>query len=158
MGPRAGATLLTMTEVPAARIAIETDAAGEVRAAVESGLYSYNSQFAGPMENRLLTIGARDADRTIVGGLVANLQPGWKWMTVHRLWIDEAYRGAGIGRHLIQAAEEEARKSGCLHVAVDTMEFQARGFYEKLGYSVYAVQEDYPAGHRKFLLRKTLAV
>jgi ribosomal protein S18 acetylase RimI-like enzyme len=78
-------------------------------------------------------------------------------MTVLRLWINEAYRGNGIGRRLLEAAEEQARKSGCLHVAVDTTEFQARGFYEKQGYSVYAVQEDYPAGHRKFLLRKTFA-
>jgi ribosomal protein S18 acetylase RimI-like enzyme len=109
------------------------------------------------MENSILTIGARTTENTIIGGLIANLQPGWKWMTIHRLWIDEAYRCAGIGRRLLEAAEEEARKSGCLHVAVDTMEFQARGFYEKLGYSVYAVQEDYPAGHRKFLLRKTFA-
>jgi ribosomal protein S18 acetylase RimI-like enzyme len=146
-----------MTERPAVRISIETDAAAETRKTVESGLYAYNDQFAGPMENSILTIGARNTENTIIGGLIANLQPGWKWMTIHRLWIDEAYRRAGIGRRLLEAAEEEARKSGCLHVAVDTMEFQARGFYEKLGYSVYAVQEDYPAGHRKFLLRKTFA-
>ena len=145
-----------MTERRAVLVSIETDAADEARKTVESGLYAYNNQFAGPMENRLLTIGARDEQNTIVGGLIANLQPGWKWMTVHRLWIDEAFRGAGIGRRLLQAAEEEARKSGCLYVAVDTMEFQARGFYEKQGYSVYGVQEDYPAGHRKFLLRKTV--
>jgi GNAT superfamily N-acetyltransferase len=146
-----------MTEPAPVRISIETDAAAETRKTVESGLYSYNDRFAGPMENSILTIGARDAENTIIGGLIANLQPGWKWMTVHRLWIDEAYRRAGIGRRLLEAAEEEARKSGCLHVAVDTMEFQARGFYEKLGYRVYAVQEDYPVGHRKFLLRKTFA-
>jgi GNAT superfamily N-acetyltransferase len=146
-----------MTEPALVRISIETDAAAETRKTVESGLYAYNDQFAGPMENSILTIGARDAENTIIGGLIANLQPGWKWMTVHRLWIDQAHRRAGIGRRLLQAAEEEARKSGCLHVAVDTMEFQARGFYEKLGYRVYAVQEDYPVGHRKFLLRKTFA-
>ena len=62
---------------------------------------------------------------------------------------------AGIGRLLLEAAEKEAQKLGCLHVGVETFEFQAREFYEKQGYSVYAVQEDYPVGHRKFLLRKT---
>jgi GNAT superfamily N-acetyltransferase len=107
------------------------------------------------MHNSVLTIGARDADKKIIGGLVANLQPGWKWMHVHRLWVTESHRRAGIGRLLLEAAEKEAQTAGCLHVAVDTFEFQAREFYEKQGYSVYAVQEDYPAGHRKFLLRKT---
>jgi GNAT superfamily N-acetyltransferase len=144
-----------MTERPAVFVSIEPDTAGELREAVNSGLYAYNDQFAGPMHNSMLTIGARDVDNRIIGGLVANLQPGWKWMTVQRLWVEESYRGAGIGRRLLEAAEKEAQKNGCLHVAVDTMEFQARGFYEKHGYRVYAVQEDYPAGHRKFLLRKT---
>ena len=146
-----------MTERSAVLISIETDTADELRKAVESGLYAYNDQFAGPMHNSMLMIGARDVDKKIIGGLVANLQPGWKWMTVQRLWIEESHRRVGIGRLLLEAAEKEAQKHGCLHVAVDTMEFQARGFYEKQGYSVYAVQEDYPAGHRKFLLRKTFS-
>ena len=146
-----------MTEYAAVRISIETDTADELRHAVNSGLYAYNDQFAGPMENSVLAIGARDADDRIIGGLVATLQPGWKWMTVQRLWIEESHRRAGLGRRLLEAAEKEAQRLGCLHVAVDTLEFQARGFYEKHGYRVYAVQEDYPAGHRKFLLRKTFA-
>ena len=76
-------------------------------------------------------------------------------MRIDFLWVDESHRRIGAGRRLIEIAETEAQKQGCLHVAVDTFEFQARGFYEKLGYSVYAVQEDYPVGHGKFLLRKT---
>lgn len=144
-----------MTERSAVLISIETDTADELRQAVSSGLYSYNDQFAGPMHNSDLTIGARDVEKKIIGGLVANLQPGWKWMHVHRLWIVESHRRAGIGRLLLEAAEKEAQTRGCLHVAVDTFEFQARGFYEKQGYRVYAVLEDYPVGHRKFMLRKT---
>jgi len=144
-----------MGERSAVRISIETDSADEVRKTVNSGLYAYNDRFAGPMGNNVLTIAARDVDKKIIGGLVAGLQPGWKWMHVHRLWVDESHRRAGIGRLLLEAAEKEAQKQGCLHAAVDTFEFQARGFYEKHGYRVYAVQEDYPVGHRKFLLRKT---
>ena len=144
-----------MTDRPAVHISIDTDTADELRHAVNSGLYAYNDQFAGPMGNRALTIGARDVDKKIIGGLLAGLQPGWKWMHVDRLWVDESHRRAGIGRLLLEAAEKEAQKLGCLHVGVETFEFQAREFYEKQGYSVYAVQEDYPVGHRKFLLRKT---
>jgi GNAT superfamily N-acetyltransferase len=144
-----------MTKLSAVRISIETDTADELRTAVQSGLSAYNVQFAGPMDNTVLTIGARDADKKIIGGLVADLQPGWKWMYVRRLWVDESHRRAGIGRRLLEAAEREAHERGCLHVAVDTFEFQARGFYEKQGYRIYAVLEDYPVGHRKFMLRKT---
>ena len=144
-----------MAEHSAVLISIETDTADELRKAVQSGLYAYNEQFAGPMDYSLLAIGARDVDKKIIGGLLADLQPGWKWMHLHRLWVEESHRRAGIGRLLVETAENEGRKRGCLHVAVDTFEFQARGFYEKQGYSVYAVMEDYPVGHRKFLLRKT---
>lgn len=38
----------------------------------------------------------------------------------------ESYRRGGIGRRLFETAEKEAQKVGCLHVAVDTMEFQAK--------------------------------
>jgi GNAT superfamily N-acetyltransferase len=146
-----------MNERPAALISIEPDTTDELRHAVLAGLYGYNDLFAGPMENSMLTIGARDGEKNIIGGLIVNLQPGWKWMHLQRLWVEESHRRGGIGRLLVETAENEGRKQGCLHVSVDTFEFQARGFYEKLGYRVYAVMEDYPVGHRKFMLRKTLS-
>jgi GNAT superfamily N-acetyltransferase len=145
-----------MVERPVVSIQIETDTAHDLQHAVNSGLYAYNDQFAGPMGNSMLMIGARDADHKIIGGLVANLQTGWKWIHIQRLWVNEAHRCTGIGRRLLEAAEREAQNLGIVYSAVDTMAFQARGFYEKQGYSVYGVMEDYPYGHRKFLLRKTL--
>src|SRR5687767_6504391 len=105
-----------MTEHAAVRVSIETDSADEIGRAVNSGLYAYNDQFAGPMENSMLAIGARDPDNKIIGGLVANLQPGWKWMTVLRLWMEESHRRAGIGRRLIEIAEArsaEIRMPAC---------------------------------------------
>jgi GNAT superfamily N-acetyltransferase len=145
-----------MTERSSVLISIESGTADQLRKAILSGLYSYNEQFAGPMDNSVLMVGARDAEKNIIGGLIANLQSGWKWIHLERLWVAESYRRTGIGRLLVETAEQEGRKQGCLHVAVDTFEFQAREFYEKQGYHVYAVLEDYPAGHRKFMLRKTL--
>ena len=142
-----------MTERPAVVIAMETDDTGELRKAILSGLFSYNDQIAGPMHNSVLIISARDHDHTFVGGLIVNFQPGWKWMHLQWIWIAESHRRAGIGRRLVEVAEREGEKRGCLHAAVDT--FQAREFYEKLGYSVYGVMEDYPAGHRRFHMRKT---
>src|SRR5215213_2708567 len=103
-----------MTKHSAVLISIETDTADELRKAVESGLYAYNDRFAGPMRNSMLMIGARDVEKKIIGGIVANLQPGWKWMTVQRLWVDESYPHEGIGRLLLDAAETEAQKQGCL--------------------------------------------
>ena len=142
-----------MTEPPTVVISIEPDSARELRDTILSGLFSYNDQIAGPMHNSTVIIAARSDDQQIVGGLIVNFQPGWKWMHLQWMWIAESHRRAGIGRRLVATAEKEGQKRGCLHVAVDT--FQAREFYEKLGYRVYGVMEDYPAGHRKFHMRKT---
>ncbi len=53
-------------------------------------------------------------------------------------------------------AEQEARDRGYAGVFLDTFTFQARPFYERLGYSVFATIEDYPPGHSRFMLSKRL--
>ena len=65
-------------------------------------------------------------------------------------------RGAGLGRQLLQRAEAIARERGCHGLWLDTFSFQARGFYEKLGFSLFGEIEDYPPGHSRFFLRKRL--
>jgi hypothetical protein len=42
-------------------------------------------------------------------------------------------------------------------VQLSTFSFQARPFYEKLGYEVFATLEDCPVGHCEYFLRKQLA-
>lgn len=55
-------------------------------------------------------------------------------------------------------AEDEGRLRGCIGVYLDTFDFQARPFYEKLGFTVFGTLEDYPPGHRRFFLKKRLAL
>jgi len=55
---------------------------------------------------------------------------------------------------LLQAAERYAIERGCLAATLETHSSEARPFYEKLGYQVFAALEDYPPGHTKFYLRK----
>lgn len=39
---------------------------------------------------------------------------------------------------------------------LDTLDFQALPFYEREGYSIFGILEDYPPGHRQYYLRKSL--
>jgi ribosomal protein S18 acetylase RimI-like enzyme len=71
--------------------------------------------------------------------------------------VPEAQRGAGIGRELMRRAEAEAVERGCLGAWLDTFSFQAPGFYERLGYSIFGRIDDYPPGHSRFFMRKSLA-
>jgi ribosomal protein S18 acetylase RimI-like enzyme len=65
-------------------------------------------------------------------------------------------RGAGAGRRLMMEAEAEALRRGCCAAELDTFSFQARGFYERLGYSVFGALEDYAPGQSRFYMRKRL--
>jgi len=85
----------------------------------------------------------------------------WGWTSFSFLHIDllylpESLRGAGLGRRVMELAEAEAIQRGCSGAWLDTFSFQARGFYERLGYAVFGSIEDYPPGHSRFFLKKTL--
>jgi ribosomal protein S18 acetylase RimI-like enzyme len=90
----------------------------------------------------------------ILGGLLANL---WgDWLHVSHLWVSVAVRGAGHGRSLMREAEAYARGKGAIGITLETFSFQARPFYERLGFEVWSTIEGYPPGHTNFLLKKAL--
>lgn len=66
-------------------------------------------------------------------------------------------RGQGPGRRLLQAAEREAQARGCSRAKLTTYSFQARRFYEKEGYRVVGVLQDYPPGGAYYWMRKDIA-
>jgi GNAT superfamily N-acetyltransferase len=99
-----------------------------------------------------LEIFLRDSSGAIVGGLIAETY--WGWLCIYKLWLDARVRGGGYGTKLVQMAEDEARRRGCRFSRLETFGFQARGFYEKLGYRVVGCYEDYPPGSVEYHLRK----
>ncbi len=90
----------------------------------------------------------------IVGGLVGIMFGGWLYVSL--LWIEKSIRCSGYGTRLMRIAEKEAAKAGCKHVHLDTYSFEARPFYERLGYELFATLDDYPPGHCKYFLKKQL--
>lgn len=101
-----------------------------------------------------LTIVVRDSESRILGGLRG--VTAWRWLYLSHLWVEEFARHQRLGTRLILAAEDEARKRGCRYSHLETFSFQALDFYLKLGYQQYAALEDYPPGHTRLYLRKTL--
>src|SRR5215470_18467327 len=90
----------------------------------------------------------------IVGGLYGSTL--FSYLRVDLLFVPESVRGNGIGRKLMTEAETEAIRRGCHAAVLDTFSFQARGFYERLGYSVFGTLDDCPPGHSRFYLTKRL--
>jgi GNAT superfamily N-acetyltransferase len=136
-------------------IQVEPDATQQETMTVMEIVRSFNRQFFAPTQWRSVKILARDEAGTIVGGALGEIGCGWLYITV--LGVQEEWRGQGLGTLLLQAAEQEAQKRSTIGVYLETIEFQAREFYERNGYKVYAVQENYPIGFKRFYMQKLFA-
>lgn len=125
-------------------------------AAIRDGLVGFNEAAIGLRgRDRLeLAVLLRDESRATVGGAIGQSYHGWA--RVELLWLPAALRGQGWGRRLMQAVEAEALSRRCLGVRLETANFQARGFYEKLGYEAFGHLADFPPGHTVFWLAKRL--
>jgi GNAT superfamily N-acetyltransferase len=134
-------------------VQIHSEVSEADEAAIVSGLRAFNEAWIGPSNEQPVQLVARD-DLGVVGGLLGHTK--WKWLYVAKLWVDERGRGKGIGTQLLTAAEELARTRGCTDASLDTFEYQARPFYEKLGYELFGTLDGYPPGFRQFYLRKRL--
>jgi hypothetical protein len=58
---------------------------------------------------------------------------------------------------LLSRAEQYALERSCSNAWLFTFSFQARPFYERLGYQLFGTLEDYPKGHSLFFMTKRLA-
>jgi hypothetical protein len=56
----------------------------------------------------------------------------------------------------MREAEVVALKRTCVIVWLDTYIFQARGFYEKLGYEIFGTPDDFPKGESRDFFREVL--
>ena len=88
----------------------------------------------------------------VTGGIVGMIN--FDWLIVQYLFVPESQRGQGMGTRLMAEAEDFARQRGCVGVWLDTFAFQARPFYEKLGFTVFGTIEDHPRGSSRFFLSK----
>ena len=122
--------------------------------AIGGGLTDFNTQQAGDDDGKNLCFVLQSPAGEIVGGVIGATY--WNWLYVNLMWIREDLRGHGYGQHLLTAAEDEAKKRGVAYAYLDTFSFQAPGFYQKLGYQEFGRLEDFPPGHTRYFLKKTL--
>lgn len=124
-------------------------------AVVRDGLLAFNVEHIG-LEPKIssLNLFLRDATGQVIGGLLGGSR--WGWLYIDKLWIQDKYRKRGAGSRLLRAAEAEAIASGCTDVVLGTFSFQARGFYERHGYELYATLEGFPPGHQQLSFHKKL--
>jgi GNAT superfamily N-acetyltransferase len=123
-------------------------------AALNALLNDYNASKGAPWQHNPLWLFARDAAGKVQGGIRGSTY--WSWCSIDVLAVAEPYRGKGLGARLLGKAEEIARARGCIGIRLDTMSFQAPGFYLRQGYTECGRIEDYPPGHTRIWFMKRL--
>jgi GNAT superfamily N-acetyltransferase len=107
-------------------------------------LVSFNETKADKENWQHFAIFIRDEQGEMMGGLYGYTH--WDWLFISHLWLSESLRGQGYGKELVLRAEQIAVIRGCRQAHVDTFDFQALGFYQKLGYQVFGFLDGFPKG------------
>jgi len=126
-----------------------------IRQAILAPLVAYNDSQTVSSQGRPLVIQVKDSSDQIIGGLWG--YTGYGWLFTQLLVVPASLRGQGIGTQLMQLAEREAITRACHSAWLDTFEFQARGFYERMGYTCFGELPNYPTGFSRFFMKKALA-
>lgn len=135
-------------------IAMDPYPAREIEDTVAGGIEAHANAAIGAVERAPLNFFLRADGGEIVGGVLGDL---WgDWMYARCVWVERGLRGRGHAARLMTAAERGAVAWGCKQGFLSTFSFQARPFYEKLGYCVFGELADYPHGHSLYHMAKAL--
>ena len=136
-------------------LTVGADADGVLRSRIQDLLRSFNDVRGVPLPDATpLTVTATAPDGSFLGGCVGATY--WSWLVVDVLAVEERVRGRGIGRQLVDVAEQEARRRGCTRAHTTAYEFQGLGFWIERGYGVAGELPDYPPGHTSHWLHRDL--
>jgi GNAT superfamily N-acetyltransferase len=126
----------------------------EARGFIQDRLGKFNEPYVGEDDPAKIVLGVDTDSGDRVAGLSAVIY--YKVMSIDLLWVNESVRRIGVGKKLIDQAERIARRRGCVMIHLDTFDFQAPRFYEKLGYERWGVLGPYPNGHQRIFYRKLI--
>lgn len=96
----------------------------------------------------------KDAQGVVLGGV--NGFSCYGCLYVDMLWLKGALRKNGLGKKLMMEAEKVGRERRCTFSTVDTMDWEALPFYEKMGYHIEFVRKGFEKESQMYMLRKEL--
>lgn len=121
---------------------------------LEKKLFQHNRREIGPYEYDHFIIKSLDDSGSMTAGI--HCRTGGGWLYIESLWVDEDLRGRGMGKQLLDRAEEIAVQKNCTGAYLYTYSFQSPGFYEKNGYGVFGTLEHFCEKHSKLYMKKRL--
>lgn len=135
-------------------VTIAYDDSAETARAIRDGLTEFNRNAVNFPEPIPVNVAVRDGDGALRGGVVARVALDTLYIDI--VWIDDALRGGGHGRAMMEQVEEKARSLGAKLAWLYTLSWQARPFYEQLGYRAFGEMPFAGGAHHRYFMRKTL--
>jgi ribosomal protein S18 acetylase RimI-like enzyme len=96
----------------------------------------------------------KDSQDKVVGGVQGVTYYGCLYVDL--LWLQDSFRRLGLGTKLMREAEKIGKERNCTFATVNTMDWEALPFYEKLGYVVEFTRTGYEKNSKKYLLTRSL--
>jgi GNAT superfamily N-acetyltransferase len=128
----------------------------EAESVIGDGLNAFNDEAVGYADRRALNVLVREAGTgKILGGVHGRTSLGL--LFVDLVYLPQLLRSGGVGRRMMSMAEDEARNRGCTSGVLMTINFQAPGFYERLGWSRFGEVPCAPPGTSRIFLTKSFA-
>ena len=121
---------------------------------IEERLEEYDQMHMPPAIEGTVRLGIEE-DGRLIAGLDACITT-FRILYVSTLFVDEAYRRKGYGRHLINAMEARARELGVNTVRLDTFDFQGKEFYEAMGYTLAGTYRNDEDSYAEYFFVKRL--
>ena len=115
---------------------------------------AYNQSKREPSKSEPLNIYVEDQQGNLIAGMVA--ETFGNWLEIEYLYVQEDFRGQGIGSNILNRAEKEARERKCNYSFVNTYQFQAPDFYKKHGYEEVFALKEYPYTGERYYYTKAL--
>ena len=117
-------------------------------------LKSYNESIVGPYQRKPYAIYIKSQSGEVIAGIKGDVFE--RICSVHLMWVHENCRQQGFGKKIMLRLDKYATKMGCKFIQLDTAAFQAKAFYEKLGFSTIATLPEGFMGSNQYIMRKVL--
>lgn len=136
---------------------ISEDKSEDAMKVLDKGLGGYVKEQAGESLKKYPGIRVKLAikdDDQIIGGISAFTAIGV--LHIELMWVNERFRGQGLGRRLLTEAEKIAKEKGAVSGLTWVLSFNSPEFFQKCGYEVFGVSDGYPDPVKEYYLKKRL--
>lgn len=122
---------------------------------ISAGLGSYCGEFVED-KHEYIDLGRKlvDPDGRTIAAVIAGVDETDN-AEIDGIWVDEAFRGRGIGSYLVQKIEREAKDAGAYVILSYCCDWVAEFFFAN-GFTPRGTLEDYPKGHTAYELEKRI--